>query len=95
MEGLCWTQDVGWLHCQVCIHYLGKMVKLYYLKVKISWYLDQDLFVDELFGTRIKIAVFRTFGDMQSMESLNGSFVLTKDIETIEGPEHYAIVQVH
>jgi len=52
------------------------------------------IYVDGQPVTRIKVAVFRTFSEMQSMESLNGSFfVLTKDIETVEGPEHYAVVQ--
>ena len=52
------------------------------------------IYVDGQPVTRIKVAVFRTFSDMQSMESLNGNFfVLTKDIETVEGPEHYAVVQ--
>ena len=52
------------------------------------------IYVDGQPVTRVKIAVFKTFKEMQSMESLNGAFfVLTKDIQTLDGPEHYAIVQ--
>lgn len=43
---------------------------------------------------QIKVAVFASFQDMQSMDTLNGSvFILTKPIETLEGPEYYAIMQ--
>lgn len=43
---------------------------------------------------RFRVAVFKSFKDMQTMESLNGSFfVLTKPIETLEGPEYYKILQ--
>ena len=44
--------------------------------------------------TRMKIAVFKSFKDMQTMDSLNGNFfILTEDIDTVDGPEHYAVIQ--
>ena len=52
------------------------------------------LYVDGQPVTRMKIAVFKSFKDMQSLESLNGAvWVLTQDLETLEGTEHYAVVQ--
>ena len=43
---------------------------------------------------RLRIAVFKSFKEMQTMDTLNGSFfVLTRPIQTIEGPEHYKIKQ--
>ena len=44
---------------------------------------------------KLKIAVFRSFTEMQSsLEDLNGSFfVMTEPIEMLEGPEHYAVIQ--
>ena len=52
------------------------------------------LYVDGQPVTRMKIAVFRSFKEMQTLESLNGAvWVLTQDLETLEGPEHYAVVQ--
>ena len=43
---------------------------------------------------RLRIAVFKSFREMQSLETLNGSFfVLTRPLETMEGPEHYKIKQ--
>jgi len=43
---------------------------------------------------RIKVVVFKSFKEMHSFESLNGSFfVLTKAIQTLDGPQHYAVVQ--
>ena len=52
------------------------------------------IYVDGQPVTRIKVAVFKSFKDMQSMDSLNGNFfILTEEISTLEGPEHYAIIQ--
>lgn len=52
------------------------------------------LYVNENPVDRLKIAVFKSYKEMQSFESLNGSFfVLTKDLETLEGPQHYAVMQ--
>lgn len=43
---------------------------------------------------QLKIVVFKSTKQMQSLESLNGShFVLTEEIETVEGPEHYSVNQ--
>lgn len=43
---------------------------------------------------QLKIVVFKSQKQMQSLESLNGShFVLTEEIETVEGPEHYSVNQ--
>ncbi len=44
--------------------------------------------------TRIKVSVFKSFTEMQSLDDLNGSFfVMTKPIEIIEGAENYVIIQ--
>ncbi|MBG90277.1 MAG: hypothetical protein CL521_00490 [Actinobacteria bacterium] len=52
------------------------------------------IFVDGEPVDRIKVAVFKSFKDMQNMETLNGSFfILTKPIDTLEGQEHYGVVQ--
>lgn len=46
------------------------------------------IYVDGQPVTRMKIAVFKSFQDMQSLETLNGAYwVLTKDLETLDGPE--------
>jgi len=43
---------------------------------------------------QLRIVVFKSYKQMQSLESLNGShFVLTEEIETLEGPEHYSVHQ--
>lgn len=45
---------------------------------------------------RFRIAVFKSFTEMQSMDTLNGSvFVMTRDMELLEGEEHYSITQGH
>ena len=52
------------------------------------------IYVDGQPITRVKIAVFKSFTVMQTLESLNGSvFVATRELETLEGPEHYAVIQ--
>lgn len=52
------------------------------------------LYVDGERLSQLKIAVFKSFKDMQSMDTLNGNFfVLTRELEVLEGPEHYAVVQ--
>jgi flagellar basal body rod protein FlgG len=45
---------------------------------------------------QMRIVVFKSTKQMQSLESLNGShFILTKEIETVEGPEHYSVHQFY
>lgn len=45
---------------------------------------------------RLRIAVFKSFTEMQSMDTLNGSvFVMTREMELLEGEEHYSITQGH
>ncbi len=45
---------------------------------------------------QLRIAVFTSFQAMQSMDTLNGSvFILTEELDLLEGPEHYAILQGH
>mgnify|MGYP003333820705 CR=1 FL=1 len=52
------------------------------------------IFVDGEPVDRIKIAVFKNMGEMSTMETLNGSvFVLTEEVELLEGPSHYAVRQ--
>ncbi len=43
---------------------------------------------------RLRIAVFKSFKEMQTMDAINGSFfLLTRPIEIVEGPEHYQVKQ--
>lgn len=52
------------------------------------------LYVDGQRLAQLKTAVFKSFKDMRTMDTLNGNyFVLTRELELLEGPEHYAIVQ--
>ena len=52
------------------------------------------IFLGNTAVAQLDIAVFRSFNDMQSLESLNGSFfVETKTLPRVEGPEHYVIQQ--
>ncbi|RAP33530.1 hypothetical protein DID75_01835 [Candidatus Marinamargulisbacteria bacterium SCGC AG-410-N11] len=47
---------------------------------------------------KMKIAVFKRYSDIQdkNVQSINGAFfTLVREVETIEGPEHYAVVQYH
>jgi flagellar basal body rod protein FlgG len=54
------------------------------------------LYVDGVYLSRLKTAVFKSKKDMQTMNSLNGSFfVLTQELELLEGDEHYSITQGH
>ena len=46
--------------------------------------------------SKMKISVFRSFKEMQTLESVNGTvFVLTRELPMMEGPEHYAVLQGH
>jgi len=52
------------------------------------------IFADGQPLSKIKISVFRSFTEMQTLDDLNGSFfVMTEPIEVIEGAENYVIVQ--
>ena len=43
---------------------------------------------------RLRIAVFRSFKEMQTLETINGSFwTLTAPLETLDGHEHYKVEQ--
>lgn len=54
------------------------------------------IYVDGQPLDRLKVAVFRSFKEMQTMDTLNGAFfVMTEEIPILEGPEHYAVIQGH
>ncbi len=52
------------------------------------------IYVDGQYLARLKLAIFKSYKDMQTMDSLDGAFfVLTQELELLEGEEHYSITQ--
>ena len=52
------------------------------------------IFADGQPVQKIKVVVFKSFTEMQTLNDINGSFfVMTKDIDIVDGAENYVVVQ--